>query len=282
MRKLQTSQAVASHGEGLVKRRRVTATAAVAVTAVVTVVAGGTLVTAGPAAAAAQVNCDSSSLQDAIDSSAAGAALVVTGTCTGNFVIDKNLTLIGHGRAVLDGDQAGTTLQVLSGTTVSLSNLTITGGNNVSGAFPYFGGGIYNEGTLTLNRSTVSGNNSSSDGGGIYNYVDGTLTLRSSTVSGNTGYYGGGIATDGTRLTLYSSTLSGNTAHFGGGIYNGVYTVTTLYGSRVTGNVASESGGGINVFTGMDHGSVTLRGTTVAENSPDNCSPPDTVAGCSG
>jgi hypothetical protein len=45
------------------------------------------------------------------------------------------------------------------------------------------GAGIYNEGTLTVTNSTVSGNSAGGDGGGIRN--DGGPTLINSTVSGN-------------------------------------------------------------------------------------------------
>jgi len=77
---------------------------------------------------------------------------------------------------------------------------------------------ISNQGKLTLNNCTVSGNTViDSSGGGISNI--GTLTLNNSTVSGNKvinnsngdiGNRGGGISNIGT-LTLNNSTVSGNT-----------------------------------------------------------------------
>ena len=78
-------------------------------------------------------------------------------------------------------------LTITSGT-VSLNNLTIENGDDTSGVF---GGGIFNDGTLTLTNSTVSGNTATYYGGGIYNY--GTVTLTNSTVSGNSANWGGGI-----------------------------------------------------------------------------------------
>lgn len=76
-------------------------------------------------------------------------------------------------------------------------------------------------GTLTINRSTVSGNRTCCEGGqagGIYNL--GTLRVNSSTISGNQAYNvcyysclssGGGIENGGT-LIINNSTISGNTA----------------------------------------------------------------------
>src|SRR5262249_17222036 len=73
------------------------------------------------------------------------------------------------------------TFRVVSGPTVVLSGLTITNGLAVNG------GGILNNGTLTLTNATVSGNSTpyvfGASGGGISN--SGTLTLENTTVSGN-------------------------------------------------------------------------------------------------
>lgn len=45
---------------------------------------------------------------------------------------------------------------------------------------PSFGGGVYNEGTMTLINSTLSGN----EGGGVYNLYEATATLSHCTVDG--------------------------------------------------------------------------------------------------
>ena len=86
-------------------------------------------------------------------------------------------------------------MEVNSGVTATLENLTITGGNAASEGT---GGAIFNSGTLTLTNSTLSGN-SANDGGGILNYSTATLTLTNSTLSGNSAFDGGGIANTGRR-----------------------------------------------------------------------------------
>src|SRR5262249_7751540 len=96
------------------------------------------------------------------------------------------------------------------GATVFLSGLTVTNGV----------GGIFNQGTLTLNNATVSGNSAEigGSGGGIYN--NGTLTLNNATVSSNYthtdgfgGGGGGGIYNSGT-LTLNNTTVRDNLADY--------------------------------------------------------------------
>ena len=76
------------------------------VAAIASLMAGGFLAVSGVAPASASpagitVHCPTDNLQTAINAAAAGSTLLVDGTCTGNFYIDKDLTLSGP--AILDG-----------------------------------------------------------------------------------------------------------------------------------------------------------------------------------
>src|SRR5262249_22739862 len=148
----------------------------------------------------------------------------VSGTITltsGELDITDSVDLQGPGAGVLtvSGNNASRVFRVSTGESVTIRGLTIAGGT------AFEGGGIYNDGTLTLEDSIVSGNSVSlgGSGGGIYN--DSTLTVRNSTLSGNSA--GGDPATNG----------------FGGGIYN--FTMLTVEGSTFVGNSSSYEGGGI-------------------------------------
>ncbi|MFF4042073.1 hypothetical protein [Streptomyces sp. NPDC001816] len=150
--------------------------------AVVAATAGAVgLAGASPATAAqTAVNCPTNDLQTAINNASSGDTLLVRGTCTGNFVIDRNLTLIGRRGAVLDGNQTGFTVRINSGVQAQLTTLTITNGRADNG------GGIANlGGTLTVTRSTVRNNTATNNGGGINNEYPGTMTLNNSTVRNN-------------------------------------------------------------------------------------------------
>ena len=106
------------------------------------------------------------------------------------------------------------------------------------------GGGIDDEGTLTLTNCTIAGNSASGggNGGGIYN--NGPLTGMGCTLSGNsvTGGYGGGIANDDT-MSLTNSTVAGNsdTGGSGGGIDN--ETSLTITDCSIIDNTASRTRG---------------------------------------
>ncbi len=135
----------------------------------------------------------------------------------------------------------GAGIYVGAASTLTLTGCTLNGnGNYYDGLTTYssFGGGIDNDGVVTIIDSSLSDNfattnnsfSAGGDGGGIYN--TGTLTVDNSTLSGNsassegTGGYttgilggGGGVYNTGTA-TLTDSTVEGSTAVLGGGIYN--------------------------------------------------------------
>jgi hypothetical protein len=99
-----------------------------------------------------------------------------------------------------------------------------------------FGGGICNDGVLTVNGCTLTGNQFTDregkmGGGGIYNAYLSTATVTDSTVSGNHGPQNNGESEDD---GMYGD---------GGGIYNGGWM--TLSGSTVTNNTPYQYGGGI-------------------------------------
>jgi mRNA-degrading endonuclease HigB of HigAB toxin-antitoxin module len=147
---------------------------------------------------------------------------------------------------------------------VNLTGLTITGGysNNTNG------GGIANNGTLSVTACVISGNVTSTlnNGGGIAN--SDRLTVRDSTISGNESRRGGGIYsnTDGAPFTasdtvtiLINTTLSGNSVT-GSGAYGGGFCnfdgLSYLVNCTITGNSApapsanplQTGGGGVATF----------------------------------
>src|SRR6266496_3312991 len=149
--------------------------------------------------------------------------------------------------------------------TLFLNNSTISGNeSSTSKDTSIGGGGISNEGTLIINKSTISANITNNGGGGISN--TGTLTLTNSTISTNaTLSRGGGIGNYGGSLTIRKSRIFGNTAFAGAGIFNNAGSLT-LSDSMVSDNVAYYGGygGGIHNVNG---GTLTLTNSTVSHNT---------------
>ena len=168
-------------------------------------------------------------------------------------------------------DNRGRVLHITapSNNTITLTGLTITGGNIDKPSED--GGGILNSAaTLVIENSTISGNGAGGSGGGIFADSYAMLTLNNSTVSGNATTFfgnGGGISIrNSVMLTLNNSTVNDNTTTLlgGGGIAAGSISSVTLNNSTVSGNTAAGGSGGI--AAGPD-GAVTLNNSTVSDNT---------------
>ena len=203
-------------------------------------------------------NADPTNAADiSFDAGLAGQSIVLDGT---ELTIASDVTIDGD----VDGDdKADITLDAAGGSRVfnvtggtsTLDALTITGGQSDLGG----GLAIQDGAELTALNTTVSGNNSSLWGGGIYN--TGTLTLMNSTLTGNTATsgYGSGLANYYGTATLVNVTVAGNEAKTGGGISND--GTMTLLNTTIADN-SGNSGGGISTV-----GDLTIANSIVAANS---------------
>src|SRR6266446_4207654 len=150
---------------------------------------------------------------DTIDATGISGAISLI---SGELLVNKSVMINGAGADVLavDGNAAGRVFFITLGETVTISGFTIRNGHAGNA-----GGGIDNEdgSTVTITNCTLSGNIAGL-GSGIYN-SGGTTTITNSTVSGNTASSGGGIFNIG-MLAITNSTLSNNSASLGGGVFN--------------------------------------------------------------
>jgi len=159
---------------------------------------------------------------------------------TGLPLITSLITIQGSGATITrQGNAPGFRLIAVTTGDLTLQQVTLNGGYTFGR-----GGGLVNYGALTIENSTISGNNSfNSIGGGVCNF--GTLTIENSTISGNTAYFGGGVFNHAGGFTLTNSTISGNIAHDGGGVSNNFGTLT-VENSTISGNIANAAGGLLN------------------------------------
>ncbi len=271
--------------------------------------AGVALVAASPAANAQaavgvviRVPCDSTRLPLAVaQAGAAGAAVIrlapnCTYLTTSELLFAGRIVLLGGPSTAIKGDPASppaTVLHVGAGATLRAQGILITGGLG--------GGGIANEGNLTLNEVTLTGNSARFNGGGLNNFghalvvrslvranttilggglwngtTGATMTVFESIITGNNAINGGGVFTDGEGSTrIVQSTITGNTADQGGGLYNNNDARTSLTRTLIAQNKADlaavNNGGGI--FDNATPAGVTLRLTAVRRNAPNNCTP---------
>jgi hypothetical protein len=137
------------------------------------------------------------------------------------FHHDKQLN-VDSGPTTLAGNGTDSVLRVLPGATVFLQGgmMALNGGLYVTGGRAQYGGGIHNEGSLTILNSHILGNNATWYGGGVYN--EGNLVLRGCTMQNNSGSMGGGLFNDvSAQANLYGCTIRWNWADTsGGGFHN--------------------------------------------------------------
>ena len=197
-------------------------------------------------------------------SNLSGATIALSST----LPLDKPQTIDGstlatHVAISGDSNNDGTgDVQVFSvdvNVTVTLKALTITKGQAMYGGglrnqgvltvtdslfannAATWGGGLDNAGTLIVTASTFA-NNTAAIGGGLNNESGGRVTLSDSTFLTNTATTSGGGLVNNQQLTMTNSVLSFNEAPWGGGLQN--LGTLTVVDSTFANNTANNSGGG--------------------------------------
>ena len=198
--------------------------------------------------------CDHATVQGAVNAAATGDTvqiLMTTPLTEADIVVNKEVTIEGLGRAetiVQAANTPGTadarTFTILAGHTVTMRDLTVRHGRVPPNAN---GGGIWVRagGELTLENVDVL-LNEASRGGGIAN--EGTLTITGGSVNQNTANRGGGLYAAAGSLSLRDVVIAENRAPWGGGMYaeSGAIDGVRLF---IRGNRAEGAcGGGIAVF----------------------------------
>ena len=252
------------------------------------------------------------SLRQALADAAPGDTITfaphVSGTITlasGELVVSKNLTIAGSGKdnLTISGNNLSRVLTITANANVTLTDVTIANGHIASGyedlecgggiynngalslinsavysntatgifAFPGSGAGLCNSGVTILSNSLVYSNTADGNGGGIFNGSTGTVIMNGSAVFGNASAQGGGIynAWNSSNLVLTNSMIYENHGDYGAGIDNsGALTMTdsSLYSNR--------GGSGAGIYNGG--GTIALVNSAVYSNvvnEPGSCGP---------
>lgn len=187
-------------------------------------------------------------LQAQLNTATNGAVITLaSATYTENLVLDRNLTLTGAwwNKPLLNGGFAGPALHILPGASVTLRGIALRNGFGIG-----IGGGIINEGTLTLDHCLIA-DNAAVSGGGIANL--GTLYLFQSVISNNTATAQGGgfYNSPAASAFIINSVFVANSSEEGGGFFN--LGTNTLFASLLTANFAQGAlgnGGGYRQSSG--------------------------------
>ncbi len=222
-----------------------------------------------------------------------GSELVVDATPAQDLVLDLNGRTLSRSMEAAAAD--GHVVTVHKGAKLTIRDTSRSAKGLITGGWATDGGGIYNEGDLTIlgttvryNKAThygagianlgsltaqglyVENNEGAINGGGVWN--EGTLTMtdcyvRRHTVTGSMADFpsGGGIYAHGT-MTLLRCTVHDNAAEVGGGVYS-TCDNANITDCMIRGNTATRWGGGLYVNTAKYASpSVVSTRTTVRNN----------------
>lgn len=223
---------------------------------------------------------------------------IALGSALPDIIQDVDIVGPGAGLLTVSGSNAYRVFKVNSGIKVNLSGVTVANGfvfssngagllnagtmtmtnvfffNNLTDGG--WGGGINNDGKLSIINSDIYSNSivTAGDGGGINNY--GTLTVTNTNVFSNvvTGSLvnGGGIANSVTAtMSIVNSALYNNTVPTGGGgaIYvNSTSAIPVMISNTVLYSNTAKGAGGIFI----NFGSMQIISTTIRDNTAGSAS----------
>jgi hypothetical protein len=209
----------------------------------------------------------------------------VAGTFRILTVDGGNLNL--RAAVITNGDATGSAIQNGSGggIVVAGNGVLTLGSTVIRNSHADYGGGIgvFSGSQAQVNATVITGNTATQNGGGIVS--DGTTTVNVTQISANTaGSAGGGIASIGTLKATAVNIIDNSAPAGGGGLANGVPSASGGTSTLITSNVSNNTSSGVNpggIYN--NSGTVTLIGTRVAANDPNNClNSPSPVPGCIG
>jgi hypothetical protein len=245
-------------------------------------------------------------LREAVASANDGDEITFSSSLNGNPVmlatpvrIERDITISGNGMAntLIDGNGTGGRVLTILNSDVRLQNLTVRNGRTRAGGGIVIrdadsdvvlfqvavrnntatsdranrgGGGIFNEGSLTLNRCVVTGNVASGEsgsGGGIFNASEASLTLIDTDIIDNRANRAGGGIEDASNndqtTVIRGGSIRDNVVNTnpgnGGGIHLGGKSSLGIFDCEVINNRAGAEGGGIWVGSGrLETGNTTI------------------------
>jgi CSLREA domain-containing protein len=184
-------------------------------------------------------------IRDGLDVDGGGVRLSSAGVTMDDVIVEDNAALDGGGIGLRGLDL------LLDIRNSVLRNNRASAGN---------GGAISGDGTITISRTSILGNEASGGGGGLFG--SGKIKVVDSTIAGNKATSAGALSSGGgisaVGLDLQSSTVSGNASD---GLGGGVSGYGTIVNSTISGNTAAIEGGGVSTS-----GTLAILHTTIAAN----------------
>ena len=179
----------------------------------------------------------------------------------GNFTMNDGT--ISNNRQIISGKGGGVYIDEncefkMNGGHIKNNNVQGNGGMS-----PDEGGGVYVEGTFTLNAGGIA-NNTATNGGGVYN--SGKFTMNNGDIDNNTASMGGGVCLDNyAEFTMSDGNIANNKAAAGAGVCATMNMCKfTMNNGNIIGNVARGTGGGVLIQ--YNHATFIMSGGNISDN----------------
>lgn len=172
---------------------------------------------------------------------------------------DKTVVVNGGGLVILSGDKTRQIFFVFGSGNLTLNDLILIDGDASQGGAIY----VDTQARATVNRSFLTSNRASGNGGGVYN--GGTLVINSSMLGSNQANgAGGAIYNDGGSVTINDSYLISSQAQNGGGVFtaNGQLTIQR---TGIRSSIVGANGGGLYIA-----GTTAITNSTFSNNTANS------------
>lgn len=228
---------------------------------------------------AANSNPDRNTITFSVDqTNGAGTSAIEVGGTEISITSDLTITGPGAGQLTIDGGMGNNRIFDIDGADVSITGVTLMGGDGGGVNDDGDGGAIRANGQLMLRgvhlTSNAVGGGSSNNGGALLLEGSGPYSISETTFSGNSADgCGGGLVIRGTAdVSITNTTFSGNssgTGNSGGAVCITGSGTVSIRSATIYANISQGSGGGIYHSGGvLDLGSSIVAGNN-APLSPD-------------
>ena len=182
----------------------------------------------------------------------------------GLFIVDgKENTVTDSVFKDNEAGQQGGGVKIYEGAALTMTGCALTGNSSI-----YYGGAVYNSGTLSMENCTVT-DCKANHGGGIYVDENASMNITGGAINGNSARVAGGLFMNNISATINGVEFAGNKAEQKGGavfhMYGDKNAILVMENCTVRDNTA-EIGGGLTLWENTHLKNCIIKNNTATGN----------------